>query len=254
MNDIDIARQLVAYVDATTDPTVHPENTTDAEIIMLDTRTDRNPDREETARRRTWRWPAVAAALLAVALIGSLVVIARSGDDTATTDAVEFGLVGGEAASDLSGLMGWGFADEPLTEISSPGPTLEVEVGEEVTVTFTNEHGWSQDPEDAFFESVDQSFRVVTPGQIGDVKFGAEGVVLKSTAGDHRWAVSPAEYERFEELSLDGTSRVRDGHTASWEETLALNPSSPSRPADSMPYTEASYIGDDAIIDVEFNY
>lgn len=175
MTDIDVARQLVAYVDATTNPTVHPEATTHAEIIMLDTRTDRHQGREESPRRwRTLRWPAVAAAVLITALIGSLFAIVQSGDDTATTDTAEFGLVGGEAAGDLSGLMGWGFADEPLTEISSPGPTLEVEVGEEVTVTFTNEHGWSQDPGDQFFESVDQSFRVITPGQIGDVKFGAD--------------------------------------------------------------------------------
>lgn len=120
----------------------------------------------------------MAAALLVVALVGGLIAITRSGSDTAVTDggatAVEFGLVGGEDVRDLSGLMGFGFADEPLAEISSPGPTLEVVVGDEVTITFTNEHGWSQDPDSEFFESVAQSFRVVTPGQVGDVKFGAD--------------------------------------------------------------------------------
>lgn len=222
MNDIDLARQLVAYVDATTTPTVHPENTTDAEIIMLDTRdTDDLDDSTSSTTSLARRWLAVAAGLLAIALIGGLVAITQSGDDAATNNTVEFELVGGEDVNDLSAMMGWGFADEPLADINSPGPTIDVMLGDEVTVTFTNRHGWSQDPDDPFFESVDQSFRVVTPGQVGDVKFGAdtglvapgESATITFTAdevGEFRYLstglISDGMFGRFVVTDTDGDS------------------------------------------------
>ncbi|MBT8241761.1 MAG: cupredoxin domain-containing protein, partial [Acidimicrobiia bacterium] len=52
---------------------------------------------------------------------------------------------------------------------------IEVRLGDEVTINFTNRHGWSQDPDDEFYTSFDQSFRIYeTGGSVGDVLWGAD--------------------------------------------------------------------------------
>ncbi|NND75621.1 MAG: hypothetical protein HKN44_11510 [Ilumatobacter sp.] len=76
MADIDLARQLVDYVDATTAPVLHPASTR-TEMIML------APDRNEPSRPI---WALAAAATAAVVAVGALVVAVTRNDDPQPAD------------------------------------------------------------------------------------------------------------------------------------------------------------------------
>ncbi len=136
---------------------------------MLDTnRTDRSTS------AGPGRWLAAAAALVLV--VGAAVVaIQRVGDgDDAAGPALPsrlVELVGGEVTRDLSGGNGWALADEPLSELRTPGPRIEVPVGTTVTVTFTNRQGWSGNLEGG---AASQSFRVIVPGEVATVLWEAD--------------------------------------------------------------------------------
>ena len=131
-------------------------------------------DDTETGRRiaggwRGWRIAAVAFAIVLVAgLAGAIISFTEPSTPAASTS---FSLVGGEDVNDFDGNFGFAFEAEPLAAINSPGPTLEVEVGTEVTVTFTNRSGWSDtSPQDAR----PQSFRVVPTIPSSETLFGAD--------------------------------------------------------------------------------
>jgi hypothetical protein len=131
-------------------------------------------DDTETSRpvRGGWRGWKIAVAAFAVVLIAGVTagIIALNGTSTPPATA-SFGLIGGEDVNDFDGYFGWTFDGEELVTINSPGPTLEVEVGTEVTVTFTNRSGWSDtSPQDA----IPQSFRVVATIPSAETLFGAD--------------------------------------------------------------------------------
>lgn len=131
-------------------------------------------DDTETGRRvpggwRGWRIAAVAFAVVLIAGV-AVAIIALTGLSS-TPATASFGLVGGEDVNDLDGNFGWTFEGTPLISINSPGPTLEVEVGTEVTLTFTNVSGWSDtSPQDA----IAQSFRIVPTIPSAETLFGAD--------------------------------------------------------------------------------
>ena len=120
----------------------------------------------------------------AVVLIAGVAaaIISFTGSSTPPATA-SFGLIGGEDVNDLDGLFGWTFAGEDLITINSPGPTLEVEVGTEVTVTFTNRSGWSDtSPRD----TIAQSFRIVATIPSASTLFGADTGLIE-VVGDVRY-------------------------------------------------------------------
>ena len=87
MPDIDLARQLVDYVDTTTEPVARPDHyRNDAEVIML------APERTDSSvsKPSTRRWLIVAAAAGVLALIAGLVVAGtRSDEDPVPADQPE---------------------------------------------------------------------------------------------------------------------------------------------------------------------
>ena len=127
----------------------------------------REPEEPAAGSRRRIAIVALVAVLIAVV---AAAIISLGGTSSAPATA-SFSLIGGEDVNDLDGFFGWTFEGEPLASINSPGPTLEVEVGTEVTVTFTNRSGWSDtSPQDA----IPQSFRVVPSIPSADTLFGAD--------------------------------------------------------------------------------
>ena len=124
------------------------------------------------AARGGWRGWRIAAAAFAVVLIAGVAAAIFGFTGTSTPPATaSFGLIGGEDVNDLDGNFGWTFEGEDLITINSPGPTLEVEVGTEVTLTFTNQSGWSDtSPQDA----IPQSFRIVPMIPSSDTLFDAD--------------------------------------------------------------------------------
>lgn len=191
-----ISRQLVAYVDATTQTIEHPgrgapDTEHHEETVMLDPRPTTRPG-----------WPVrrkvvlATAAAFVLAAIGALAVLTRDSDEVPAGRSVSFELQAGEDTRTMSSTMGWAFADRPPAEIASPGPTLEVQAGDTVTVTVTNVHGWSQDPEWEFYESVAQSFRVIPPGDVGTVLWEADtGLIEPGETGSVTFTpTEPGEY------------------------------------------------------------
>ncbi len=211
MAELDLARQLVAYVDATTEPALRPDRSPDEQGVVVLKPT---PQEDRRPRRRLLL---IAAAVLA--LVAGLAIVTSGALDTdvpaddpepttpatlepvpsttaAAATAVTIDIIGGEVTKDLSGGMGWTFGDQPENAMSTPGPVIEVTLGDEVTVNFANRHGWSEAPD---IQAVPQSFRIVPiGGSAGDVQWGADtGLVdpgdtasvtfVPDTAGEYQY-------------------------------------------------------------------
>jgi FtsP/CotA-like multicopper oxidase with cupredoxin domain len=101
-----------------------------------------------------WRYALGAFVLVLIAGVAAVWLSQSTTSPPAAT--VSFSLVGGEVTKNFDDQLGWTMAGENLNTMSSPGPLLEVEVGTEVTLTFTNRGGWS-----GLDEAIPHSFRVV---------------------------------------------------------------------------------------------
>ena len=104
--------------------------------------------------RGAWRYALGAFVLVLIAGVAAVWLSQSTTSPPAAT--VSFSLVGGEVTKNFDDQLGWTMAGENLNTMSSPGPLLEVEVGTEVTLTFTNRGGWS-----GLDEAIPHSFRVV---------------------------------------------------------------------------------------------
>jgi plastocyanin len=96
--------------------------------------------------------------------------------------ATSVSLVGGEVTSNFDDEMGWAFANENLNRMRSPGPLLEVVVGTEVTLTFTNRGGWSQDADGFRDRAIPHSFRVVPSVPSPETMWGADTGLIEPDA------------------------------------------------------------------------
>jgi hypothetical protein len=144
MTDRDLARQLVAYVDATTEPITgpsrrqHPSIPT-TELIMM------SPvDTEPPSRRSPIGWVALAAAAVIVVIVGFVITTGDSNEDpapadqpqpTSTAGAPDSAVAADESSPDLSALAAVG--DGLVGALASHDAAAAVElVNEEASLDF----------------------------------------------------------------------------------------------------------------------
>ena len=121
-----------------------------------------------TSTRGGWRYALGAFVVVLIAgAVAALFALSPSETPVATAS-IE--LVGGEVTKDFDDNLGWTFGDQPLASMSSPGPLLELELGTEVTLTFTNRGGWSG----LTGEDIPHSFRVVPAIPSPETLWGAD--------------------------------------------------------------------------------
>jgi len=129
------------------------------------------PDAGTPARgtsRGAWRFALGAFVIVLIAGVAAFWLSQSEPSEPAAS--ASFSLVGGEVTKNFDDDLGWTFADENLNTMTAPGPSLEVEVGTEVTLTFTNRGGWSG-LED---EAIPHSFRIVPGVPSPDTLWGAD--------------------------------------------------------------------------------
>ena len=128
------------------------------------------------SNRGAWRFALGAFVVVLIAGIAA-VWLSQSGTTTPPASA-SFSLAGGEVTKNFDDDLGWTPTTENLNTMSSPGPSLKVEVGTEVTVTFVNRGGWSGFED----EAIPHSFRIVPSVPSPETLWGADTGLVEPDA------------------------------------------------------------------------